>query len=210
MEQNYEEQLLENSSANLDAVEHNNEISGEKEFSGSSLKKFKTVEALSKAYENLEKEFTKKCQKLNELICENNKEELPQYKQEDWLNKVSKFIAENKNAKNYTKEIADVLINDETLAKKEDALTLAYSKVLDENFKTKEELINDSNFLNEYVFNNEQIKNKIIEDYINNLNNNKSVPLIASLNGTSSVSSPKFMPKSLTEAGRYAEQILRK
>ena len=207
---NNEEQLLENLDANLDAVAHEEIEPGEKEFSGSSSKKFKTVEALEKAYENLEKEFTKKCQKLNELLSENNKEVLPQYKQEDWLNKVSKFIAENKNAKNYTKEIADILVRDEELAKKEDALSLAYSKVLDENYKTKEELINDSDFLNEFVFNNDQIKNKIIEDYINNLSNNNTVSLMSTTSGTSSVSSPKFMPKNLKEAGRYAEQILRK
>ena len=210
-----EEQLLENPVANLDAVEHNDNIGvednlGKCEFSGSSTKKFKTVEALSKAYENLEKEFTKKCQKLNELISENNKIELPQYKREDWLQKVSNFIAENKFAKDYTKQIADILLEDESLAKKEDALSLAYSKVLNSNLKTKEELVEDEDFLNQFVYKNEKIKNKIIEDYLFEINNNQSIPLISNLRGTSSVSSPKFKPKSLKEAGRFAEQILKK
>lgn len=216
MKENYEEQLLENSNANLDAVEHNEDLkeinneTGDIEFSGSSTKKFKSVEALSKAYENLEKEFTKKCQKLNELISENNTQVLPQYKKEDWLVKVSNFIAENKHAKDYTKQIADILLQDETLAKKEDALSIAYSKVLNENFKTKEELAEDEDFLNQFVYKNEKIKNKIIEDYLLDVNKNQSVPLISMVRGTSSVSSPKFMPKSLKEAGRFAEQILKK
>lgn len=210
-----EEQLLENQNANLDAVEHNDNVEvennmGKTEFSGSSTKKFKNVEALSKAYENLEKEFTKKCQKLNELISENNKEELPQYKREDWLQKVSNFIAENKFAKDYTKQIADILLEDESLAKKEDALSLAYSKVLNNNLKTKEELVEDEDFLNQFVYKNEKIKNKIIEEYLLEINNNQSVPLISNLRGTSSVSSPKFKPRNLKEAGRFAEQILKK
>lgn len=212
----YEEQLNENQDANLDAVEQNkaegkaNEETGKFEFSSSSTKKFKSVEALKTAYENLEKEFTKKCQKLNELISENNKQELPQYKREDWLVKVSNFIADNKHAKDYTKQIADVLLGDENLAKKEDALTLAYSKVLNENLKTKEELAEDEEFLNQFVYNNEKIKNKIIDNYLQDINNNQTIPLITSVRGTTSVSSPKFMPKSLKEAGRYAEQILKK
>ncbi|MBE5745761.1 MAG: hypothetical protein E7359_00525 [Clostridiales bacterium] len=215
MEKN-EEQLLENQNANLNAVEHSETINVENiepsknEFSGSSTKKFKSVEALSKAYENLEREFTKKCQKLNELMSENNTEVLPQYKKEDWLVKVSNFIAENKFAKDYTKQIADVLLEDEALAKKEDALSLAYSKVLNDNFKTKEELAEDEDFLNQFVYKNEKIKTKIIEDYLLEINNNQTVPLLSKVKGTSSVSSPKFIPKSLKEASRYAEQILKK
>ena len=210
--ENNEEQLNKNFDANLIAVEQNEtEIKpSENEFLGSSIKKFKTVEALEKAYENLEKEFTKKCQKLNELLSENSKKELPQYKREDWLNKVSSFIANNKHAGSYTKQMAEILEKDEELSKKEDALSIAYSKVLDDNFKTPEELAVDEEFLNKFVYGSEKIKNKIIEDYLLEVSSNSSVPLISNFRGTTSVSSPRFVPKSLTEAGRYAEQILRK
>lgn len=212
MENNNEEQLLENNDVNLNqGMMENENKQGKELFSGSSTKKFKSVEALENAYENLEKEFTKKCQMLNKLLSENKDENsLPQYQKEDWLTKVSTFIENNNHAKDFLNDIAKALVEDENLAKKEDALELAYSKVLKDNFKTKEELASDDNFLNDYIFNNEEIKNKIIENYLNDVQNNKTVPLMINRNGSLSVSSPRFIPKNLKEAGRYAENILRK
>ncbi|MGN1222652.1 MAG: hypothetical protein ACI4T1_00785 [Christensenellales bacterium] len=212
MENNNEEQLLENNDVNLNQGMMENENKQDKElFSGSSTKKFKSVEALENAYENLEKEFTKKCQMLNKLLSENKDENsLPQYQKEDWLTKVSTFIENNNHAKDFLNDIAKTLVEDENLAKKEDALELAYSKVLKDNFKTKEELASDDNFLNDYIFNNEEIKNKIIENYLTDVQNNKTIPLMINRNGSLSVSSPRFIPKNLKEAGRYAENILRK
>ncbi|MGN1208336.1 MAG: hypothetical protein ACI4TI_02605 [Christensenellales bacterium] len=180
--------------------------------------KFKSTEELLKAYENLEKEFTKKCQKLSALSGDNkttdaekkDEEVLPQYKREDWLKKTGEFLANNENAKNYVKQIAEILISDENLAKKEDALELAYSKVMKENFIPKEQLLVNEDFLNEFVYNNEKIKNKIIEDFLLNLKNEKDVPLISSAFGSGVVSSPKFRPKDLTEAGKFAMHILKK
>lgn len=212
MENNNEEQLLENNDVNLNqGMMENENKQGKELFSGSSTKKFKSVEALENAYENLEKEFTKKCQMLNKLLSENKDEDsLPQYQKEDWLTKVSTFIENNNHAKDFLNDIAKALVEDENLAKKEDALELAYSKVLKDNFKTKEELASDDNFLNDYIFNNEEIKNKIIENYLNDVQNNKTIPLMINRNGSLSVSSPRFIPKNLKEAGRYAENILRK
>jgi len=215
--ENFEEQLSKNENASLNAVEHQNETievldnqSSNLSFSGSSTKKFKSVEALEKAYENLEKEFTKKCQALNSLKSENDKEKSPQYTREDWLQKVGEFLEKHQLAKNYTKQIAEVLTNNEELSKKEDALSLAYSMVLENNFKTKEELMQDETFLNEYVFGSEKIKNKIIEEYLQNISSSKTVPLISNVRGAGSVPSPKYQPKSLREASLYAQQILRK
>lgn len=212
MENNNEEQLLENNDVNLNqGMMENENKQGKELFSGSSTKKFKSVEALENAYENLEKEFTKKCQMLNKLLSENKDENsLPQYQKEDWLTKVSTFIENNNHAKDFLNDIAKALVEDENLAKKEDALELAYSKVLKDNFKTKEELASDDNFLNDYIFNNEEIKNKIIENYLTDVQNNKTIPLMINRNGSLSVSSPRFIPKNLKEAGRYAENILRK
>jgi len=208
------EEQLESTNVNLNAVEHNlNEPDNIDETGSSVLKKFKSVEELEKAYSNLEKEFTKKCQRLKVLESENNlknvEEELPQEKSESFLSKMSSFLKENENAKDYVNEITEILSNDENLAKKEDALELAYSKVLKQNFKTEEELLTDGAFL-ENIYNNEQIRNKILEKYLLDLESNKTVPLISSITGSLSMSSPKYVPKSLKEAGRFAENILKK
>ncbi len=218
MNENNEEQLMGNdANQECGTQNENNEIASKELPIGSS--KFKSTEELLKAYENLEKEFTKKCQKLSALSGDNktdaNKknnesEVLPQYEREDWLKKTSKFLAENENAKNYVKQIAEILIEDEDLAKKEDALELAYSKVLKQNFVTKEQLASDEDFLNEFVYGNEKIKDKIIKDYLLELQNGKNVPLISGGLGTNSVLSSKFAPKDLNEAGKFALHILKK
>lgn len=213
MEEIIEEQLEKSVDASLDAVEHNEieENDSSKETTFGSSKKFKSVEALVSAYENLEKEFTKKCQKLNEVLSENNKkEELPQYKQENWFLKVNEFLKDNEYAKEHLDEIAEILSGDENLSKKEDALELAYSKVLKRNFIPHEQLAKSEEFLSEFVYNNEEIKKKIIEEYLLNIQSNKTIPLISDIKGSLSVSSPRFMPKNLKEAGRYAENILKK
>lgn len=217
MEEKIEEQLNINDDVNLDAVEQiNKEMDKNSLESSSLLNKFKTVDALCKAYENLEKEFTKKCQKLKSMECENNAKDLngddvlPQEQKESWLNKMSSFLSENENAKKYVSEITDILLKDENLAKKDDALELAYSKILKQNFKTKEELASDDEFLNDYIYTNDNIKNKILQEYLLKLEDNKTIPLISSVRGSSSISSPKFLPKNLKDAGRYAENILKK
>lgn len=225
---NNEEQLKFCNNANLDAVEHNKEVDNKtnnenlkenefntsilpgKDYKTGSSSKFKSVDALFRAYENLEKEFTKKCQALSNLTKDNNEEKLPVYCKENWQAEVQSFLSEHPNAKCFTNEIADVLIKDENLSKKDDALKIAYSIVLDKNYKTKEELLNDSSFVSDFILKNEKIKNLIIEEYLNEISSNKTIPLISNAGGTQSVSSPKYIPKSLKEAGLYAEHILKK
>ena len=216
MEEKFEEQLNSNKGVNLDAGTQKN-ISDQPALEGSSLlNKFKTIDALCNAYENLEKEFTKKCQRLNELASENDafkkekQEALPLSTNENWLNKVGNFLSENENAKDYMEEITSILKEDENLAKKEDALELAYSKILKRNFKTKEQLACDEEFLENYIYSSDAIKNKIIQDYVTDLEKKKTIPLISSVRGSLSISSPKFTPKNLKDAGRYAENILKK
>ena len=182
---------------------------------GSSTKKFKSVEALTLAYENLEKEFTKKCQMLSALqakqVCDNNSEELlPQYEKSDWFDKVTSFLNENELAKNYTKEISEVLINDSGIAKDKNALKLAFFEVLKKNYKTEKDLIESEDFLKDYVYSNEKIKTTIIENYLNNLSLNKTIPLISNVNGTNGLLAGKYKPKSIADAGRVAENIFKK
>lgn len=209
---NKNEEILEKTEENLEKtkkIEINNENCSKNLQTGSS--KFKSVEALQEAYNNLEKEFTKKCQALNKLIADNNeKEKLPAYNRENWQQKVDEFLTLHPTARSFTKQIAEVLTKNTQINHKEDALNLAYSIVLENNYKTGEQLANDNDFLEEFVFKNEKIKNKIIDEYLNNISQNKIVPLISNASGSLSVTSPKFKPKNLSEAGLYAQHILKK
>lgn len=208
---NIEEQPQNSPKVDLMAVEPNineNEQIGEK---GSLLVKFKSVDELCKAYENLEKEFTKKCQQLSTLdkSCD-NVDETPQYERETWNEKVSSFIKENELAKNYTKEISEQLLADTELSKKDDALSLAFLRVLQNNFKSEKDLVASEGFLENYIYNNEEIKTRIVEKYLNDISLNKTVPLITNFKGTNGIMASKFVPKNIQEAGKYAETIFKK
>lgn len=211
---NIEEQPQNSPNVNLVAVESDEkekeiEQTGE---NGSLLLKFKSVDELCKAYENLEKEFTKKCQQLSTLDQKNcdNVDETPQYERETWNEKVSSFMKQNELAKNYTKEISEQLLTDNELSKKDDALSLAFLRVLQKNFKTEKDLISSEEFLDNYIYNNEEIKTKIVEKYLNDISLNKTVPLITNVKGTNGIMASKFVPKSIAEAGRYAETMFKK
>ena len=211
---NIEEQPELKKDVDLMAVEPSDKKIEQEENSGSLLSKFKSVEELSKAYENLEKEFTKKCQIISTLENKKNDcdnvDETPQYERGTWNEKVSSFIKENELAKNFTKEISEQLLNDNELSKKDDALSLAFLRVLQKNFKTEKDLISNQEFLNNYVFNNEDIKTKIVENYLNDISLNKTVPLITNFKGTSGIMASNYKPKSIQEAGKYAENIFKK
>lgn len=150
----------------------------EKNMVGSPLGKFKSAETLLDAYNELQGEFTRKCQKLSEAekkLQECESKEKPENSEDEhsiefvWNTKISEFLQSHKNASDFVDEITDEIMNDELLSSSEDGLEKAYSRVLEKNYKSAEELVNDENFLENYVFSNEKIKNKIIKEYVNSL-----------------------------------------
>ena len=176
---------------------------------GSPLGKFKSVNALMDAYNNLEKEFTQKCQKVKELTekldgLDNVSFDAPEYQKPDWEQNVKNFFESNPMAKNYVAEISEVLAEDEQIANSKNSLQKALTKVLAGKFVPYETLSQDDNFLQKYIYQNEQVKEKIIENYLDSLQTEKALPLISS-HGSGTVSSPVKKPKTIKDAGKMVE-----
>ena len=185
---------------------------------GSPISKFKSVQELEKAYKNLEKEFTQKCQKIKELTDElsasdnaktNVQKEAevvaPEYESNDWEEKVVAFFSQNPTAKNYVQEISEVLENDEEIAKSKNSLQVALTKVLANKFVPQEVLASDDEFLEKFIYTNEKVSKKIIEKYLDDLEEKKSLPLISSSSGSGTFSSPVQKPKTIKDAGKMVE-----
>ena len=189
---------------------------------GSPISKFKSVQELEKAYKNLEKEFTQKCQKIKELTDElsasdnakfNQKdstesasnEVAPEYESDDWEEMVLAFFSQNPTAKNYVQEISEVLENDEEIAKSKNSLQVALTKVLANKFVPQEVLASDDEFLEKFIYTNEKVSKKIIEKYLDDLEEKKSLPLISSSSGSGTFSSPVQKPKTIKDAGKMVE-----
>lgn len=167
--------------------------------------KFKSVRELSKAYDNLQSDYTKKCQALaffQKQIKDNKVDALPN--SQNFFENFDSFLKENPNAEEFKNEIFDLVLKNKDYT--QNAINDAWSSVKSKNFKTKKELINDDEFLNSYVYNNEKIKEKIVKDYFSSINFVPSPKLISG-----KISQPivtvASKPKSLTEATKLVEDI---
>lgn len=175
------------------------EIEGEEQ---SKPKKFKSVEELEKAYESLEKEFTRRSQRLAKL-----EKEMKQDKVEtdaEWKAKVDKFFSENPSAKPFAKQMSDEIIRDNTLRGRSDCLEIALTRVLLEAYRAPKDLATDEDFLKEHILGSDFVKKAVIEGYMKDLREGKP-PVLISARGQNTIA-PRSKPKTIEEAGKMFRQ----
>ena len=168
----------------------------DKETTNREIGKFKNPEELLRAYGMLEKEFTKKSQRLKEL---ENAMQAPFKKEEDWKEAVDKFFERTPSAKPFAKDIAKILIDNPDLRQDKNCLDVALVSVLSEKFKTPEELLSDGQFLNDYVLCSDTVKQAVIEKYLGEMRKGMP-PTIMSRGGLQCVA-PDTKPKTIEDAG---------
>ncbi len=173
---------------NIDETEQKEDIS---------LKKFKNPQELLKAYNELEREFTRRSQRLKEL--EKAEQKSTEIKGDDWKSKVDKFFSTTPSAKVFAKDIARKIIDNPSLKGEENCLQIALNEVLIDNFRTPEQLMQDGQFLNDYVFNSREVKDAIIANYLKDIAN--STPPSTLSSGGVDMIAPNLKPKSIHEAG---------
>ena len=204
-------------------------------FDGSPYGKFEDVESLRNAYENLEKEFTRKSQllsdfqkKANETSLDSQKEEeksltevenlseenkidnsLPFWQREDWNQQVANFLKDNPLAKNHAKELSKMILEDKALVQNERPLYVAWAKWLEANYKTPEQLLEDENFLKQ-VQKNDKVVNAVIKDYLLKLNNRENTPPIFASSDFGVSTKVTNRPKTLEEVKEMARKIFNK
>ena len=199
---------------NLGAEEQQNEKTDidEKGSPFNILSKFKSVDALSEAYQNLEKEFTQKCQKIKELtdkiaVQENmaKQKAIPEYLKDGWDQKVANFYSTHPEAEKFAYDISKVIQTDGRIASSETALEDALTKVLAQKYMPVEELVQNKEFLDKYIYSNQSISEKIVMDYLNNVKEQRVMPLMSSVGGSGTFSSPVKKPTTLNDASKMAE-----
>lgn len=222
-QQNFLEQPV---NSNSQSVENTSTIEGEQDgLNGSILGKFKNVKELESAYQNLQSEFTKKSQKLSEVLKSDNlanatadnanistakngdENAKPQFEGVAWQETVTNFLKQNPVAKNYASEITSLLASDSELAKLPNALDVAYWKVLATNFKSEQDFLNDEKFVSEKILNNEKIIQKVLKKYVDGIQ--KTPAVIGTHAGTSVGRTPPERPKSLKEASEVFARMLK-
>lgn len=169
--------------------------------SSSNFGKFKDAESLLKAYANLEAEFTKKSQKLASLETENKQREQAQQKTEEAERKVEEFITQFEIAKPFKSALKETLANNESANLGVEAMQLIAN-----NYKSAEAYASDSEFLNNYIYSNQQIKDKIVKDYLSQVTQNSPIKMQS---GTNISLTPPTVPSTIQEAGRLAKSIIK-
>ena len=164
--------------------------------------KFKSPEALLDAYNNLEKEFTRKCQRLSEL--EKDKTEENEISFED---KFSQFLSENADATGYSEEIMKIAQSDEKIKSLQDPFMAAWCKVLCEDVLHRASA--GDYCLNKYVLSSEEIQHKIVEDYLGKLREQKNPVVISSSSGERVSSAEIEHPSTLEEAKQLVDKMFR-
>ncbi len=153
-----------------------------------SFGKFKSAESLFEGYQQLEKEFTKKCQVLKKLEnrAENNQQIL------------EKMLQINPDLSYFADELKNVSGVEEFAIKLAETLTGKINEPCN--------MINDEEFLNNYVYSNEKIINKIVADYLDSLVSIQVPQTIAK--GGNCYVSPTYRPRTLDEAGKMAKKFI--
>ena len=164
-----------------------------------SFGKFKNPEELLKAYQELEKEFTKKSQKLSKLEALADGESQV-FDDESFKVAADKFFENTPSAKPFAKDIALKIIEKPELKKDKNCLSVALMQVLIDKFRTPEQLMQDGQFLNDYVLSSSKVKDAIIGAYLKDIRDGQP-PATLSGDGLQCVAPSKKI-RSIEEAGR--------
>lgn len=125
----------------------------------------------------------------------------------DWNSKVERFFELYPDAKVYSKELAQILVNDKTVRKSESPLTNAWIKILQNN---KHEIKLDEEFISKNVLNNPKIYNLVVNDYLSKLKTNKSAPsVIANVEGASVSAGVHKTVANMAEAKELAKKFFK-
>ena len=174
-------------SQEIEQTQANDNISDNEE-TAVSYGKFKSAESLYEGYQQLQKEFTKKCQVLKEL----------ENRVGDNKHILDKMIEVNPELGQFADELKNV--SDVS------GISLKLAELLAGKINEPCNIINDEDFLNNYVYQNEGIINKIVSDYLDSLVSIKIPQTI--LRGGNSYVSPTYRPRNLDEAGKMAKKFI--
>lgn len=171
---------------------------------GQTLGKFKNPEALLEAYNNLQSEFTKKCQRLSELEKDKAEKDNVQDNANQTLDtNLNQFLSKNTDAKDYVDELKQKVTFQGDYS--ESALQNAWAGIVLDHIKAKS--AEHDKLVDKYVLSDENVKNKVIQNYLNSLKENSSPIVISSNKGQRVSDLSSDTPTSLNDARIMMERL---
>ncbi len=165
---------------------------------GVPIGKFKSVEDLFHAYENLQAEFTRKSQKLSAL----EKASVEVSEDEKVENALKAFLSKNQEAVVYAEELKTRVANDESLKKDESGFDKAWAGLLYEKLTSKDKT--SEPIVQNLILKDDEIKDMVIKNYMKQLQEQK-IPIVMSSNSGERVTKPVTpKPETFEDAKRMA------
>ena len=205
--QNIENQNVENKDLNneMGSSESEQEVgsSTSEAERGVPVGKFKSVDDLMTAYNNLQAEFTRKCQRL--AVLEKEKTSEPNADNSATL---EVFLSKNQEAVLYADELKARVEQDESLKNEEDPYGIAWAGLLYEKLASpnmsKEPLVKN------LILKDEELKNLVIENYVEQIKKQNTPVVMSSSSGerVTKVVTPK--PDSFEQAKKVVLDMFSK
>ena len=155
---------------------------------------------IQRAYGELEREFTRRSQRLAEAekkLAEAQAPYAPDGK--EWKETVDKFFEKFPAAKPFAGRMARELMRHPELRRERGCLGDALMRVLVSEFRTPEQLMSDGQFLKDHVLTSTVVKAAVIEGYLKGLREGQ--PPAVMRDGGQFGPAPRRNPKSIEEAG---------
>ncbi len=168
---------------------------------GGPLGKFKSVDDLYDAYNNLQAEFTRKSQKLSQLEKDKANKETNLF--EEGFNS---FLSKHDEATPYAEEIRQRVEKDESLKKDVAGFDKAWAELLYEKLtsstKAKEPIVQN------LILNDNELQRMVVENYMKQLSLQGS-PIVISSKGGERVTKPEIKkPDTFEEAKKVVLNLL--
>lgn len=163
------------------------------------MDKFNDYDKLLNSYNNLEKQFTKKCQELSQLKEQSGtSQDTPPQSQT-----LEEFLQAFPDAEAFKEQISQA-VNNPQYSDVPDAYARSYFDLLRQSYVSKETLAQDDDFLQQYVLSNKDVVAKLLQKVVPTAT---PVPTVISGNaGSMSVTLPT-RPKTIAEASMLAKQL---
>ena len=166
--------------------------------------KFKDAKTLLEAYTSLEAEFTRKSQRLAEI--QKNIDEFALLSNNDSLENI---LNDSTNSDKYKKEITEILENNENISNLPNKNYVAFNIIKEAERRTAD-MLNNPEYIDKYIEDNTQLKQKILSNYLSNKEDKSSAPKVISGNASSIYISPSLnTPKTLKDAGEILSKMLK-
>ncbi len=133
-------------------------------------------------------------------------ESVPVFAQVGWKDKVTDFLQRYPIAKQFSAQIGSEIAQNQSLQQDGDCLEKALAAVLATAYISPEKLAGDEEFLQKYIYENNAVKDKIIQEYLDGLQQNLPPKSISSRGRTALT--PPSRPKSIAEAGSVIKAML--